>query len=314
MSIDLLANSLKDLQRRIADLEDQLAPAAEQVRADARAEVTERLNNAVRRLRQSETPEAWFLTLVETTAQFAGRVTAFSIHGPAIRHEGNPRMEVPLSSAAALANAVESRDVVIAAATARELSPEFFEFLGSPAGARVWLFPLIGGGGKVNGVLYAQPGDCAVDVSAIELLCSIAVTPPEPEPDQPAPAPPETVQTDLIRIAGVVQKAKLPGAERPGWGDLSAAEQQIHMRAQRFARNTVANLILHHHDKVQLGRASEDLYTTLREEIDAARDNFRRQFARSCPSMVDYLHLELVRTLAKGDAVALGDEYPGPLR
>ena len=306
MSMDLLANSFKDLQQRIADLEGQLAPAAEQVRAAARAEVTERLNNAVRRLRQSETTEAWFLTLVETTAQFAGRVAAFSIHGPTIRHEGKPLTEVPLSSAAALANAVESRDIVVAAATPRELSPEFFELL-SPAGARVWLFPLIGSGGKVKGVLYAHPGDSAVDASAIELLCSVEITPLQPES-------PETVQTDLIRIAGVVEKAKPPAAERPAWGDLSAVEQQIHMKAQRFARNTVASLILHQHEKVQRGRAADDLYTTLREEIDAARDNFRRQFARSCPSMVDYLHLELVRTLAKGDAVALGDEYPGPLR
>ena len=307
MSMDLLANSFKDLQKRLADLENQLAPAAEQVRTAARAEVTERLNNAVRRLRQSETPEAWFLTLAETTAQFAGRVAAFSIHGPNIRHEGDPRTEVPLASAAALANAVESRDVVVAAATPRELSPEFFELLGSPAGARVWLFPLITGADKVQGVLYAHPGDSAVDVSAIELLCSIAVTPLQPEP-------PESVQTDLIRIAGVVEKAKPPAAERPAWGDLSASEQQIHMKAQRFARNAVASLILNQHEKVQRGRAADDLYTTLGEEIDAARDNFRRQFARSCPSMVDYLHLELVRTLAKGDAVALGDDYPGPLR
>jgi hypothetical protein len=29
--------------------------------------------------------------------------------------------------------------------------------------------------------------------------------------------------------------------------------------------------------------------------------------------MVDYLHLELVRTLANDDAEALGKDYPGPM-
>ena len=33
----------------------------------------------------------------------------------------------------------------------------------------------------------------------------------------------------------------------------------------------------------------------------------------SSPTMVDYLHLELVRSLANDDAILLGPNYPGPL-
>ena len=51
----------------------------------------------------------------------------------------------------------------------------------------------------------------------------------------------------------------------------------------------------------------------LKEEIEAGREAFRREFIESCPSMVDYFHLELQRTLAKGNTRALGSDYPGPL-
>jgi hypothetical protein len=39
----------------------------------------------------------------------------------------------------------------------------------------------------------------------------------------------------------------------------------------------------------------------------------RTQFFTPCASMVDYLHLELARTLAYDDADLLGTTYPGPL-
>ena len=47
--------------------------------------------------------------------------------------------------------------------------------------------------------------------------------------------------------------------------------------------------------------------------VCAARDTFRQSFFASCPSMVDYLHLEIVRTLANDDPQVLGKDYPGPM-
>jgi len=55
------------------------------------------------------------------------------------------------------------------------------------------------------------------------------------------------------------------------------------------------------------------LYETLRGPIDAAREQFRKDFFAQCSSMVDYLDLELVRTLANDDAELLGTNYPGPM-
>jgi hypothetical protein len=72
-------------------------------------------------------------------------------------------------------------------------------------------------------------------------------------------------------------------------------------------------LRLHESPAVQSGRARRDLYGALRRKIDDARAAFQDRFFKACPSMVDYLHLELVRTLAQDDAELLGKDYPGPL-
>ena len=66
-------------------------------------------------------------------------------------------------------------------------------------------------------------------------------------------------------------------------------------------------------DAVLGGRAARNLYDTLRNSIDAARETFRQSFFAPCSSMVDYLHLELVQTLANDDPDLLGNNYPGPM-
>ena len=65
--------------------------------------------------------------------------------------------------------------------------------------------------------------------------------------------------------------------------------------------------------EVQAGRARGDIYGALRKPIDEARAAFRENYFARCPNMVDYLHLELVRTLAHDDPELLGKDYPGPL-
>jgi hypothetical protein len=97
------------------------------------------------------------------------------------------------------------------------------------------------------------------------------------------------------------------------WGDLLADQQQIHLRAQRFARVQSAEMRLYHADAVQAGRSRRNLYDLLRQPIDDARQAFRTKFFAGCPSMVDYLHLELTRTLANDDPDLFGSTYPGPL-
>ena len=82
--------------------------------------------------------------------------------------------------------------------------------------------------------------------------------------------------------------------------------------ALRFARVKVAEIQLYQASQVQSGRAARDLYGALRPSIDAARGVFRERFLVPLKGIPDYLHQELVKTLAKEDAVLLGPSYPGP--
>jgi hypothetical protein len=90
-------------------------------------------------------------------------------------------------------------------------------------------------------------------------------------------------------------------------------EQDLHLKAQRFARNQAAEIRLYKSEDVKNGRTGSNLYTSLKAEIDSARETFRRDFLSGPGKMADYVHLELVRTLANDDVQLLGPDYPGPL-
>ena len=85
-----------------------------------------------------------------------------------------------------------------------------------------------------------------------------------------------------------------------------------HSTALRFARVRVAEMQLYQASQVRSGRARRDLYSALAPSIDAARKAFQERFLLPLNGIPDYLHQELVRTLAKEDAVLLGPSYPGP--
>jgi hypothetical protein len=96
-------------------------------------------------------------------------------------------------------------------------------------------------------------------------------------------------------------------------GEPLAPDQDLSLRAQRFARVKVAEIQLYQPAKVTAGRAARDLYGSLQPHIDAARAVFRERFLTPGRKIADYLHAELVRTLANDDAELLGPGYPGPM-
>ena len=82
-------------------------------------------------------------------------------------------------------------------------------------------------------------------------------------------------------------------------------------RARRFAQARVAEIRLSHEEAVESGRSKGDLYSRLKTPIDEARESYLREFRNG--EFADYLHLEIVRSLAGDDATILGSDYPGPL-
>ncbi len=117
----------------------------------------------------------------------------------------------------------------------------------------------------------------------------------------------------LTAAAAAEESARPPASPVPDWSGLTREQQDLHLRAQRFARVQVAEMRLYQSPAVTEGRAKADLYGMLREPIDRSREAYRREFLNSSPGMTDYLHLELIRTLANDDAGLLGPDYPGPL-
>jgi hypothetical protein len=319
------AESLGRERQEFANSRERERQLAAELRKHERREFADRLNQAVRRIRQSGDWEELGATLVDAAAVFSGgaawlRVADGTARGGPIRgvpEEAEERfrsLEIPLADAAALAGAMESRDPVIAAIAEGQVSAALLSLPGHPTEGRVAIFPLVTEDG-VPGLLYTW-GDGQEAV--LEMLTQVAsaaweiLTPPPPPPP---PAP------ELVRIAALPVPVGTPGPEgtgpggtpRSAWDRLSAEEQQIHLRAQRYARVQAAEMRLHEADAVESGRARHNLYDVLQKPIDQARATFHQKFFMACPSMVDYLHLELVRTLANDDAELLGTDYPGPL-
>ena len=268
--------------------------------------LTEQLNQAARRLRQASESEEWVSALLEGAAGFCGCAALFRVAGGKLQLEAGIGLsagegEISLADAPAFENAVQSREPVAAMASAGELSETVLAMAPESPDGKVSLVPIVSQGRAVA-VLFAQGGTRPLDWNALELLTNIAAAVLDAEASPPS---------DLVTIE---EAASIPERVGAAWAELSKEDQDRHLRAQRFARVQVAELRLYKSQPVKEGRAESDLYGKLRGEIDAGRTVFEREYMKDCPSMVDYYHLELVRTLANDEEALLGPEYPGPLK
>ncbi|SPF56784.1 conserved hypothetical protein [Candidatus Sulfopaludibacter sp. SbA4] len=317
MSSSASASPLRQiLELRISQLSAEMEGLFAEARERGRRESADQLNQAVRRIRQSADIEELRAILLDTASAFSTGAALFRIEGQAAigeRIRGVPEeaaetfrgLEVPLASAAALSGAVESRDPVIAVSSEGEVSTEMVRLAGHRPDGRVSIFPVVVRE-RVPALVYAWG---TAQGSALELLSQVAAAVWSEISVPPAPAAPP----ELVHIEPAPAPAPAPAPPASAWEQLPPGEQEIHLRAQRFARVRAAELRLDQVDAVQWGRTRHDIYGALREPIDAARAAFRKSFFAPCASMVDYLHLELLRTLANDDAELLGRDYPGPM-
>jgi hypothetical protein len=265
----------------------------------ATAEVTGRLNQAVRRLRRFESAEQWSRALLDAAEGFCRKAALVAIEGQMLEPKTEGVEAVQLIAAPAFASVVETKDTVVAMRTAGELSAPLARWLGESAGEKCYLFPIIAGE-RVAAVLYAD----SPDIAALEMIANVAAAALE------AHNAAATNSGSLVNIGPAQPPAARTAAS---WSSLTRQEQDLHLRAQRFARVRVAEMRLYQSHAVKKGRAERNLYASLNQEIDAGREAFRRDFLESSDTMVDYFHLELLRTLANDDIDLLGPDYPGPM-
>jgi len=294
------------LESRLSQLAAEAEMLFAETRERARREFADQLNQAARQLFQAGGGEELATTLAAAAAPFASTVLVFRIEGDTAK---SAKVDVPLAHAAAFSGAIQTKDPVIAAATPGEISASLIDLLGHSSEDRAYVFPLVSGG-SVPALVYACG---AVQGPALELLSQIAAAAWTAVVPKPAAAPAELVSIAPLAAAAAAAPAAAPAEPVSPWDQLSSEEQQVHLRAQRWARVRIAELRLRRSAAVQAGRSRRNIYEVLKEPIDGAREEFRKTFFAVCPSMVDYLHLELLRTLAHDDADLLGKDYPGPL-
>ena len=288
-----------------------------QIARAARYQLTNELNQILRRFRQYQDEAEWISVLLDGASRFVKQVAIFTLQNDVFHLRAQSNLELsaelsfPLASAAAFESAAQTHDIVVALRTPSEVT----DALSSPeAGDRCHLIPIMNGQRTVA-VLFTADQEY-MDVNALEVIAGIAsavlerqanialhaqiaaVPPPTPEPE----APPETEEPAASESAPAL----------PAWADLKEEDRALHIHAQRFSRVAVAEMQLAKPQGCRAGREQSNLYLFLKPEIDKARETFRKQFM-TIPSMVDYLHLELVHTAAEGDEVKLGAEYPGQL-
>ena len=265
------------------------------------ARYAEDLNQAVRRLRLTSGFQELAAAVVDGAAPYCDRCAVFEAVGENMALRAGRGVTggviVPVSIAGAFRAAADSGDPVFALATPAEVSQAVVNLFSHAIAERVFVFPM----GKL-GLLYACGN---VRPAALELLAQVA--------GMAAGAPPRAQEpANLVTITPLTAPAAASDP-RPAWLGLDSAEQRVHLRAQQYARTVVAQMRLHQAEAVLGGRQQSDLYGTLKTEIDAAREAFQREFLPVAPTMVDYIHLELLRTLAHDDSALLGPGYPGPL-
>ena len=292
-----------EMETRLSDLRHRL-----------RRDLGDRFNQLLRRVRKSETGSELHASLLDAAEAFCQRVALFAVEGQMLRCEGSRDFSadasgqlgdtvVALASAPALLSAVEGANTVFAMRSAAELSEQVAGFFGEAPGMKVGLFPIVCRGRTV-GLLCADRGEGEADAGSLELMTMLAGVTLEARVATPAqPSSPAPALDQVIRIS----------AFEPDWSRVPEADRAVHLRAQRFARVRVAEMRLYKAQAVRSGRAQGDLYSALKSEIDAAREAFLTTFFAPCASMADYLHLELVHTLANDDASLLGPSYPGAL-
>ena len=281
-----------------------LRPQLEQLLSDTirqqergKNSLIERLAQHMRRMRNFESERQWSEAALDAAQLGSTRSMLFSVSVDKLRFQAArgfispPAIEeIPYASAAAFASAIASSEPVTALKTATELSEPIANIVDANAGETIVIYP-IKVRQRVAAVLYAEQGDTA----ALDLITTFAAAALESHMAHQA----TTRSSNMVTIA--------PAAGTPF---VTREDEEWHVRAQRFARVQTAEIRLYHSDAVKKGRADKDLYGALRIQIDQARKAYEERYLQGAPNMADYLHQELVRTLANGDVELLGPEYP----
>jgi hypothetical protein len=316
---------------------------AEKTRDSARRELGLQLSQALRVFRRANDGVEWKEAFLDAVQPYCGLCALFLVTQDRFSMEGVRGMsgeletgfDLEFDEAAAFHNSLESKDVVVAVRSDSEVSPYVMSLRPDANASKCFLFPVMVQE-SVAALLYIEPNEQPLEVGAVETLVTAAgltllgirasravqasslvniASAMNPDGDHGTtfdPFVPVPVGAMAVNGEGGAAAAVLPDRSF-NWDDLTQEQRELHMRAQRFARVQVAEMRLYKDDAVKAGRRDSNIYLRLSAEIDEARERYLAQFLDGQPHMRDYLHGELVETLAIDNPQLMGPDYPGPL-
>jgi hypothetical protein len=322
--------------------EETRLETAEKTRDAARRELGLQLSQALRVFRRATDGNEWKEVLLDAVqgycslcALFLVTKERFSLQGVrGMAGELETGFDLEFEEAAAFHNSLESKDVVVAVRSDAEISPYVMSLRPDAEPGKCFLFPVLVQD-VVSAMLYIEPGERALEVGAVETLVNAAglalgairaeralqssslvniVSAINPDDSVTVyRSVPEPAQEGSESAESQDSQAVLLPEWTFSWDQLSQQQKDLHMKAQRFARVQVSQMRLYKDEAVMAGRREGNLYGRLKTEIDEARQQYREQFFEGENHMRDYLHGELVETLAIDNPQLMGPDYPGPL-
>jgi hypothetical protein len=89
----------------------------------------------------------------------------------------------------------------------------------------------------------------------------------------------------------------------------SAEDQEVHRKAQRFARLLVDEIKLYNKSEVSEGRKNKDLFDRLKDAIEKSEIAYQKRYRDTVAASGNYFDDELIRSLAEGDASLMGENF-----
>lgn len=86
-------------------------------------------------------------------------------------------------------------------------------------------------------------------------------------------------------------------------------DQEVHHKAQRFARLLVDEIKLYNQAKVAEGRKHKDLYDRLKETIEKSRATYQKRYGNTAAASGNYFQHEIIRSLAEDDVSIMGANF-----
>jgi hypothetical protein len=95
----------------------------------------------------------------------------------------------------------------------------------------------------------------------------------------------------------------------PHGSSISPDDEEVHRKAQRFARLLVDEVKLYNQAKVAEGRKNKDIYDRLKETIEKSRAIYEKRYGNTVAASANYFQNEIVRSLAEDDLSIMGANF-----